>query len=101
MASKYGRPQLGESDNTVVNNEREKARKRIQRIRSERKQQTTVAARPTAGQLHQGELMINLGSIEEEIAVQTLAQVGREREYRRPDNSSWRRRSANGKLFRR
>ena len=76
MASKRGRPPLEESESSVVNQEREKARKRMQRVRSERKQQSKPVVRPTAGQLQQGEQVINIGSILEEIGPQTLAQVG-------------------------
>ncbi len=76
MASKRGRPLLDESESSAVNQNRKKTRERMQKIRSERKQQTTVAAPPTAEQLRQGELIINLGSLEEDIGAQTLAQVG-------------------------
>jgi hypothetical protein len=76
MASKRGRPLVDESESSAINQNRKKTRERMQRLRSERKQQNKVAIPPTAGQLRQGEQIINLGSIGEENGSHTPAQVG-------------------------
>jgi hypothetical protein len=76
MASKRGRPLVDESESSAINQNRKKTREHMQRLRSERKQQNKVAIPPTAGQLRQGEQIINLGSIGEENGSHTPAQVG-------------------------
>ena len=59
-----------------MNRQREQTRKRMQRLRAQRKEGDSASVPPISEQLQLGERIVNLGSIEEENAPHTLAQVG-------------------------
>ena len=74
MDKKRGRPVSGDNSDAAINRRRQQTRERMQRLRQ--RGQAGAHAQPTTEQLQQGEQLIFLGSIEEETAPQTLAQVG-------------------------